>query len=491
MKTKIVWPILGSLFVLFFSMTCIANVEECIQEYQPEPSLETIPETIPELHPEPVLTLDIPRSFQLVLSAERRMGSAWESVSQSDINLELAESQFDIQWTPKGDAGYIGGDKAGDGITVGTGVEIFKKFNYGTRLSFQPSFMKASHDYNLNLRVMITQPLLRGFGKEITLLPIYGAQYACRNARRTLYQTQIKLMLQTVQGLYEIIKLEVLVKLDTESFDRLQKFCISTKMKEQIGLCDALDVYRAQTELKIAEDTLNQSLERLQDAKDNLRDTLALPLDMEFTVNVPIEFNPVDITFEEAVEAALTNRVEMDQAKDQLSEKLRLVRVEKRNTWPDLNFVADYSSFSRDEFFTNSWTNKRESKWGFGFTSAATLETGAYEQSLFALAEAERNLDQVHDNIILEVKRTLRTLNRASEKIETQEEQIHNAQKEYHFARVKFEHGRANNFDLIQAEKNLRAAQTALIGAIIEHKINEFRLLASLGTLADKPWMCQ
>ena len=84
----------------------------------------------------------------------------------------------------------------------------------------------------------------------------------------------------------------------------------------------------------------------------------------------------------------------------------------------------------------------------------------------------------------------IRTLSRTEEKIVMQEEQIHNSQKESRLAKIKFNHGMANNFDLIQSEKNLRSAQNGLISAMIEHKITTFKLLAALGTLADKPGMC-
>lgn len=437
--------------------------------------------------PSAVLRLDLETGMRLALSTERRMGGAIANVTIADLNLELLESDFDLQIIPRGDTGYVGGGRAGSGVTVGGGIDLYKRFPCGTKVSIQPSLMKAANDYQTNLRIRITQPLLRGFGKEYNFAGIYAAQYASRNARRALYQTQIHQILRVVQGLYEVIKQEQLVKVDNETQERMKKFCVSVKVKEKINLCDSLDVYRAETELKNAEDSFNQSSERLQEAKDNLRDTLALPLDMDIQVDVPIEYNPITLSLEEALEIALQNRIELDRAADRLQDTRRLLRLEKENQWPDLNFTADYSSFICDEVFTSVWTDKRESKWGFGFTTSGVPKNNNFEQCLLSLREAERNIEQVRDDIILEVKRTLRILQRASDRIILQDEQINNAQKEYHLARLKFEHGLASNFDLIQAEKNLRAAQTSLIGAIIEHRVTEFRLLSVLGTLTDKP----
>lgn len=444
---------------------------------------------------EETLVLNLENAINIALSAERRVGSAMGNVSQAEINVELAESDFDVKYIPKGDAGYTGGGKAGGGSTYGTGIEIFKKFQYGSRFSFFPSFMKAAHNYQTNLRTVYTQPLLRGFGKEYTLAPLRQAQFSNRSAIRTYYLFQVRLMLQTVQGLYDIARQESYAQLEKESVARVKKFCISTKMKERIGLCDALDVYRAEIELKRTEDSLNQALDRLQDAKDNLRDTLALSLDLNIKVDVPLEYEVVAISLEDAVATALCQRVEIDQADDQLDESRRLQYIAKNNLRPELNLVVDYTSLSRDEAFTRTWTNKRESRWGIGFTTSTDIghvrEYAAYDQSILTTADARRNAEQARDNVILDVKRVMRALTRSQEKITLQEEQIKNSTKEFHLARVKFEHGLANNFDLIQAEKNLQASQTGLVGAIIDHKIGQFKLLAAIGMLADKPDTCR
>ena len=442
-----------------------------------------------------VLHLDLESALNIALSAQRRLGSAIGNVEQTEINLEVAESEFDFKIIPKGDFGYVGGGRAGAGSTVGAGVEIFKRYPQGTRVSIIPSVMKAAHNFQSNLKTVFTQPLLRGFGYEYTLTPLRTAEYANRSAKRALYQAQTRLILQTVQGLYEIVRSETFVVLEKESLERIRKFCLSTKMKEKIGLCDSLDVYRAENELKQAEDNLNHAEERLLEAKDSLRDTLALPLDLPITVDVPVDYESVVIAQEQAIELALKNRIEIDQADDQIEDMRRQQYVAKTNLLPELNLVVDYSSLSRDEEFTRIWTYKRESKWGLGFTTSTDLgkirENASYDQSIRNTADAVRNAEQVNDNIVLEVKRSLRTLHRSQERIELQEKQIKNSQKEFHLARVKFEHGLANNFDLIQAEKSLRSAQTGLVAAMIDHKVGQFKLLATLGMLADKPRLCR
>lgn len=441
------------------------------------------------------LVLNLERALNIALSAQRRLGSAVSNVVQSEINVELAESDFDVKLIPKGDAGCTGGGKAGFGSTYGVGIEIFKKFTHGSRFSFIPSYMKASDNHQNILRTQYTQPLLRGFGKEYTMGAVRQAQYSNRSACRSYYLAQVRLMMQTIQGLYDVTRQESYVELEKEALARIRKFCMSTKMKEKIGLCDSLDVYRAEIELKRTEDSLNQALDRLQDAKDSLRDTLALPLDRDIKVEVPLDYQTTAISLESAIATALEQRIEIDQADDQLDETRRLQYMAKCNTRPELNLVLDYTTLRRDEAFTRIWTYKGEAQWGVGFQTSTDIghvrENAAYDQSILNTQEACRNAEQARDNVILDVKRTIRALERSHEKIMMQQQQIENSTKEFHLARVKFEHGLANNFDLIQAEKNLQSSQTGLVSAIIDHKVSQFKLLASLGMLADKPDNCK
>lgn len=441
-----------------------------------------------------IFTLE--KTINLALRAQKPLGNALNAVDLSELNIMLAESEFDLKIVPRGDFGFSGGGKGkDDGFTVGGGVSFSKKFVPGTIFSATPSMVKAGKSYQSNMRFILTQPLLRGFGSDFTLDNLMGARYANRNAQANLYMAKIRLILQTIQYVYEIAKQNKMLELNKMSLERIKKFYASTTLKQKIGLGDTLDVYRAKIELKHAEDSYNQALDQLQETKDNLRDLIGLPADFVFEVEVPIEYHPIEVNLKEAAEIALNNRIEIDVAEDQVCESARQERLAKKSIKPELNLVVDYTSLGFDEVFTGAWTGKRDNKWGIGFTTSTDFNpiaaSAAYQQSIYATQDAKQNVEQVRDGIILEVKRSLRNLKRAREKIALQDEQIHNAKQEYQFAYLKFQHGYANNFDVIQAEKNLRTAEAMLLSAVIEHKTGEYNFLAAIGTLADKPRICR
>lgn len=441
------------------------------------------------------LVLDLPTAIGLVVEANRNLANALDGITKAQLQVQLSQADFNYKAVPSGDAGYIGGGRAGMGMTVGGGLDLRKKFYCGTSISINPYINKDAKHYHSGVKAVFTQPLLKGFGQEFNMANVQASLYANRTAFRSAYLAGIEAVNQTINALYEVVRQEELGKVERQAYERIKKFCDVIAVKERIGLADSLDVYRAENELSHTEESLNNAVEKLQDAKDSIRDILSLPLDLPIIIAVPIDYEPIVLHVDEAINIALQNRYEIAQAEDQVQETMRLARVAKKKMSPDLNLVVDFTNTGRDEVFTNSFTTKRDSRWGIGFTTSTewdrTTQKVAYEQSLLSIASAERNLKQIKNNIILEIKRIMRAAARAEQRIDSQEKQMQRSLGELKLARLKFDRGFANNFDVIQAEKNLRTAQVALLTAKLDHKITQYRVRTSLGLLVDKPEICQ
>lgn len=466
---------------LFFAFYKEANGKEQCQETNNSP-LDLDADCI---------VLNLTNAVSRALNANRQMLATIENLTSAQYGIDLAANEFNISITPNSQAGYIGRERNNPGWNIGGGLDFEKKFTNGTVVSFEPSIIKTEEHYLTGIDARFTQPFMRGLGREYQLSNLLGAQYNLRKAYRNLYTAQVKLMLRTIQNLYEIIKGEKSLELNQESHQRISQFYQAAQLKEKIGLSDAMDVYRAETELRQAEDALKATVERLEDSKDQLRDLLALPLDVCIKVEVPIIFTANPVTLDRALELALKNRIELDQGKDEKRENVRLSNVAKEKLYPEVNLVLNYSNKGRDKYFTTSCRRGRENTWGVGVTTSADFnpvgEQVAYEQSKMAISSASRGIEQSEANIILEVKKGVRQLERAYERIQLQEDQIKTAQGELFLAKIKFDRGMADNFNVIQAEKSLRAAQQNYWNAVIDHITGEFQLLVAMGLLIDKP----
>lgn len=441
--------------------------------------------------PPEVIELALENAINRALEANRQFLNSLDSLQKSQFALEVAESDFVLKITPNGEAGFAGGTYLDGGPKYGMNLDFYRRFQQGTRINFAPGIYKRNKHYHTTLNATLTQPILRGFGRDYTMNGVYNAEFGVRTAIRSLYTAQVTLVVRTIQSLYEVVRAEEMNKLQKESYDRLKGYFNAAKLKEKIGLSDALDVYRAESELKHAEESLTASQVRYQDAQDNLRDLLVLPFNSKLIISVPLIYNEVKIDVDQAVEIALENRIEIEQSKDAYSESQRQMRIAKDNLYPELNLIVNYNNTGADEIFHRSCFAKRQNIWSVGFTTSSdfnqTAQNAQYQQSVIGIMSMSRAIDQTEATITVEVKKSLRNLDQIFKRIALQKEQIHTATGELKLSLLKFNRGFANNFDVIQAEKGLRAAETTLFNSVVEHIIGQYQLMSTLGILADKP----
>jgi outer membrane protein len=77
-------------------------------------------------------------------------------------------------------------------------------------------------------------------------------------------------------------------------------------------------------------------------------------------------------------------------------------------------------------------------------------------------------------------------LRKNKERIEIREEQIRQAEGKLALARVKFNHGMANNFDVIEAETELQRSRVDLLSVKTDYIVGTYNMRAVLGTLVDR-----
>ena len=434
-------------------------------------------------------TFTLEQAINRALSANRGLAGARDSTEAARLSIVGAESEFELKFFPGLEAG-ISGDSVHSRENVGAGIRLEKKLTSGTRMSVGPNLQRSDDEFRSGMDVSVTQPLLRGFSREFNLSGVRGAQFGSRTAKRSLYLTQVNTILATVGAVYEVVKQRELVELNEKSAERLRGHTEAARAKEKIGLATPIDTYRAEIQLRQAEDNLATVRESYRDALDNLKVLLALPLSKEIAVEAPLSYDAVKISEEESVGVALKKRVELDQAEDAVLESHRLARIAKHNTLPELNVALSYSQFGSDERFGRSFS-LNDNSWGISLVSstdlAQTAAHASYDQSMLSVRAVARNQESLKDNIIRQTRRELRNLRKLEKRIGIQQEQIEQARGKLELAKVKFQRGLANNFDMIEAEAQLRNAQIQLLSLVIDHVVATYRLRGVMGTLVDRP----
>jgi len=451
---------------------------------------QTAEKTKPDLNKPKKKKLTLEAAINQALEANRGIRDVMDQVEGARLSLVAFESEFELKIVPAGEARITGASEEGSADSLGAGISLQKKFDVGTDIMITPQTRKTDDLYNTGVDTRLIQPLLRGFGKEYNLSGVRSAEFGTRSTQRSLYLRQVSTVLLTIGAVYDVIRQRELYQLNEESALRLRVHAEAASAKNKIGLANQIDVYRAGIQQKQAEENMNNARETFRTALDNLKILLSLPLEEEIEVEAPLNYNLVRMAKEQAVKTALKNRVELDQAKDNIREAERLSRMAKHNIWPNFDVVLNYSRFGSGENFGDS-TGFNQDSWNVGLVTstdlARTVERVAYDQSLLNVKGSQRNYNLLSDEVIREVKRNFINLRGSEHSIAIREEQIRQSKGQLELSQVKFRFGLANNFDLIDAETNLRNAQTNLLSAVIDYIVGINRLRAAMGTLLERP----
>jgi len=435
---------------------------------------------------ETTISLTLEEAINLALKANRNLLVSASSLESQRLSLFSAESQFELKIAPSITAGA-----SDDYETAGAGLSLSKKLEIGTEASVTPGITVSDSDdkYSGEAGFSLSIPLLRNFGKEVTLDNVRASEFSVRSGERSLYLTRVNTVLNTVFGVYDVIKQKELVRLYDSQVQRLEGHAETARIKQKVGLATPIDVYRAEIRLKDAESIRTEAREALESSQDALKLILAIPLDKEIILSAPPEYELLHVKLNDVVEIALSNRVELEEGRDRIREAERRSRVSKHNILPQLDIAMNYERFGSSDDFRQSF-ELDEDRWTISLVSttdwARTSEKAAYEQSLISIRTARIDLEAEQDEITREVRRQLEALRKSEQRIKIRNEQITQAEGKLALARIKFNYGMANNFDVIEAERELQQARVDLLSMETEYIVGTYNLRAILGTLIDR-----
>jgi outer membrane protein len=433
------------------------------------------------------LELRLEEAIELALRSNRSIRDAHYAINSSEHGLAAARQAFGIKVRPLSSINYTSSDEREIAVWQ-VGGSVSRTFETGVSVAVEPSVAKDDGDYDADVGFSITVPLLRGLGSEVVLDEVYANEFTLAAARRQLHRQRVDTVLETVAAVYGLVREEQLIALYRQQLVELGQHLRLTAGKERIGLARSMDVYRVEIRIKETEDSLSLARERADTVADQLKTVLALPLEQQVTVRAPLSYSLITIDLDEAVGVALEQRVEISQGQADIVEAQRKSQVAYHNIMPDLQLEAAYTrggSFDDDDLSTYDENLLRISL-SSSTDLARSTEKAKWEQSRIAVSRRQLQYASLTESIVREVRRVINSLEKSAERIALRRQQIAQATGKFRLAQVKFRHGEADNFDLIESQGQLQQARADLVTDEINYIITGYRLRAALGTLLDR-----
>ena len=446
--------------------------------------------------------LTLAQALEVSVANSRQFQDQKERLFLSALGLTLQRHL----WTPQlGLTGSAGGGKDGAersinadskfsvGQLLASGADV--ALNLGTNfLEFFTGDKRRAAASVLSLS--FTQPLLRGGGRLVAMENLTQAERTVVYDVRSYMRFKREFSVDVAQSYYQTLQARDALLNNLSSYVSLRRdgIRLNEMLEAEYKGVRSLDVDEAkQDELKASDDLIFARQEYL-DALDAFKiSPLGLPTETPIVLDekeleslekkAAAGLPPPEVKVEESVELALTNRLDLMTAQDQLEDTERAVLIARDALRAGLDFSISTS--------TNTETPTKAVKFQFdeGSYTASILadlpinrkqERNAYRQALISLESEKRSLSLMRDNVKLEVRRAYRSLERAASTVQIQRMGVELARKRVDNTKMSLEAGVALSRDVLLATRSLLDTQLLLTQALVTYEIAKLQLWLSI-----------
>ena len=340
--------------------------------------------------------------------------------------------------------------------------------------------------WSTSVGATLTQPLLRGFGHEVSHEALTQAERSLLYAVRDFELYRENFVIGIARSYYDLVSQEQQLGNEEENhkqavFDRRKSEAL-----RGFGRDDDQTVFRARRRELESLDRLIAARAAYERALDEFKILLGQDLGAALAIS-PAEppFQPVRLDVASAVLAARQNRLDLRTERQRVEDSERSVRIAAQRLLPDLNATASYALGGADDVLRGAAPDVWSATAGvsLGLPLQRLPEKQAYRNALIDLEQARRGLTLKLDQLELDVRDALRRLASVEQRIALQSEQIVQEQRAVTGTRLRYEAGELDNRDLLEARQSLISAQNELIRLKVDHFIGRLSLLRDLGLL--------
>jgi outer membrane protein TolC len=430
--------------------------------------------------------LSLAEAVALALRGNFGLLSAADGVASARLSESASKAQFYPKLTPRYQRGP---DEARS-----FGLDAAQRLPWsGASLTASGSFFSnpssdSAASRTTDLRLVLTQPLLRGFGPTATYFDLRNSRRGREAQERQFSLARQRLAVEVAGAFYQVVKQRQLLSVAQQSLERSESLEQASEARMQVGLASKLDVYRAQLRASQATGAMVSSDAGLETALEQFRVMLGVspndpaePAEVTPSEQLDLEIEPMEVLLERATQ----NRLELAESRDQVRDAERAAAVARQNLLPQLDLNLGMSQTGAAPSFSESF--KAEARWNVFLSTSYPLErtsdrTGKAQAEL-TLAARKRALRQREFDVEAEVRSAVRNLVRIEKSVELQKKAVELAEDEHRLATLRYQRGLASNLEVVDAEGSLVLARTALVGLVTDYQVARIQLLLTTGEL--------
>jgi len=378
-------------------------------------------------------------------------------------------------------------------------------------------FQTINPRYSGSLSFSFSQPLLKDFGWATSRKDILVARNTKDIAENDLKTVLMETVHAVEQAYWELVYRIESLKVQRQSLKLAENLLDKSRKEAEIGTLAPKEVISAQAEVASRKADILQAELWVKDGADTLRGLMNMPLDADAGDIAPAEtpgFPKPEVGLETALALALRNRPDLQSSALGVKNRELDYAFARNQTLPALNLNAQYWSpgLSGDQILfldDNPLTgviigklpggssqairdalNFKYDNWSVSLSLDIPLTSvftrAAQAQAKAVLDQETARMKQTEQSAVLEIRAAVRAVETNYERVNARKTARELTEEKLAAEEAKLKVGLSNNYFVLNYQRDLAAARTAELRALIDYTLSLGRLDKATGTSLDK-----
>ena len=428
------------------------NSDEFPQGENVLPNVEVKPDFVIAGSVEKNIDMTLDNCIRLALGNNPQINAAFQDILASDARIKQVWSNY----FPT--------------ITWQTGYTKLKQLQLSDALGRNLEF-----NYYLLGQVSL-QEMLYDFGVTQNQATIRKLDYEAY--KKTFEATVNDVIYQTKDAYYNVLFAYEAKRVAQDTVNKYQLFYNQARAFYTTGMNPKVDVTIAETNLSSAKLKLIQAENAVNLAIAKLNNVMGVPYIERYDVLDRLQYKPINLTFEQAIDTARDSRPELKLAEIRVEGTNQTVKLTKKSYFPTISLEGQYQRGGK------SWN----SNYGYNFGAYLTFPSinamlirNEIKEAKYLYDKELANARNTQNAIYLEIQNAYLQLEEKRNQLPVAILQVKQAKENYELSYGRYRVGEASPTELKDAENSYEQAQLTYYTALYEYNSAKALLEKSIG----------
>ena len=354
-------------------------------------------------------------------------------------------------------------------------ISLINDFSWQDASNRTDNRKNTSFNHNLSLR--LEQPL---FTYNRTKMQLKELEYALENAKISYAMQELNIEKQVTTQFYNVYQKQKDLNNAREEYNNQKQNYDIIKNKVEADLVAKEELFQAEVNMATSESSVYSAEINYENAKDNFKILLGMPLDEDVMVLPNTGINTIEVNSNDAVRYALEQRMEIRQKQITLEEDVfNIIRAKAENEFKG-SISARIGLDALAGKIKNMYDSPTDNEQIGISLNIPIFDWGAkkarVKSSELAMGSNQIDFDEQKKNITLEVRQICRNLPTLVRQIDIKKKSIENAEHTYEINLEKYRTGNLTGMELQQYQTQLTNAKQEYTNALISYKLELLNL---------------